>query len=280
MVEVQARKLEDRSYLKFYFPIEKYDFLIYTLPFYSNIKLEESKQANYVEYDILSRSSSLFTYLGAKAREFRLEFGLNLLHLIQESRKPSLFSLRIEDPKTKKTNKDIFFKKGVEGDSKRISVLGQVNNAIQKFGEANEEVTSSFLDSLFGWLREETDNKKVNYIETLLWWINLIRSSVLNNAMQPMYGPPIIKLSHGILYNSIPCICSNYAINVEDNVTYDLKTLMPLDIKIMMTLFEVRAGTFDTFVPGPVFGENNAGWEAILHQGTIDSYEEGLNRNG
>jgi len=52
-----------------------------TLNFEQNISVSESKAANYAKYDILARPSTIYAYLGAKARILKLSFDVLLDHL-------------------------------------------------------------------------------------------------------------------------------------------------------------------------------------------------------
>lgn len=116
-------------------------------------------------------------------------------------------------------------------------------------------------------------------LATILFWINLIRSSVKNNNNNTSYGPPILRLTFGPMYNAVPFICENYSIKGLDARGFDLQTLFHRGFDISMKLNEIRVGDFKTFKPG----ENNekvnrdgvAGWEAIFEHGTFDPYDLG-----
>ena len=102
-------------------------------------------------------------------------------------------------------------------------------------------------------------------INVLLWWINVIRSSVLNNTESPADGPPIVRLSHGIMYRQVPCVVTNYGIDYDESAGLDLKTLLPRRITVSMDLAEVRAGDFTDFQPGhPIKRDNVCGWEVLF----------------
>jgi len=109
-------------------------------------------------------------------------------------------------------------------------------------------------------------------IYVIAWWIQVIRASVINNATDPVLGPPVLRLNHGILYREVPTICSDFSITPDENGGYDVKTLLPRIITVSLNLMEVRAGNFERFVAGdPVRRDNIAGWEAIMTEGhTLD----------
>ncbi len=79
------RKLGERSHLKFEFPQAGGDVpLVVFLPFFENVDIRETKKANISEQSPISRSSSILTYTGAKARRFKLTFNLTLPHLMEQ----------------------------------------------------------------------------------------------------------------------------------------------------------------------------------------------------
>ena len=83
---IRDRRLDDRSKLVFEFPQEKKGDakFIVTLPFFENIRITEKKRANYKKYNLLSRSSQLYTYLGSDSRKFSLEFHMSFPHILEE----------------------------------------------------------------------------------------------------------------------------------------------------------------------------------------------------
>lgn len=107
--------------------------------------------------------------------------------------------------------------------------------------------------------------KLLKTIDLIVYWVNIVRSSVVNNADNPLYGPPIIRLNHGIMYQDIPCICTSYSISHEEEAGYDLRTLLPRKIMISLRLEEVRAGNYKKFDPTNAISRDNlAGWESVV----------------
>jgi hypothetical protein len=107
----------------------------------------------------------------------------------------------------------------------------------------------------------------VKAIEVILYWVNIIRSSVINNARNPIKGPPVVRLSHGTLYQNIPCICTDYTIEFKEDWGYDVHTLTPRKINVRMNLEELRAGDFGQFDPtvnNMSARDNIAGWESVI----------------
>jgi len=108
--------------------------------------------------------------------------------------------------------------------------------------------------------------QKARVIDLIIYWVNIVRSSLVNNANNPIYGPPVVRLNHGIMYQNIPCICTNYNIDFNEAVGYDVDTLLPRQIRVTMKLEEFRTGNFGEFEPKGtrIERDNLAGWEAVV----------------
>jgi hypothetical protein len=327
------RKLPERANLKFYFPntMEGKPYLVVSLPFFENPSIKESKKARFKKYSLISRSSNLYSYLGADSRQLNLSFNITLPHILHEHRDITKdvykSSAWLENPEVEKelfaspvatppysnnatvTIVNRLFK-GIEGlkDSaqqvlsspwaqrgmtflefdyiNRTYGLTKTSPKIKK-ALANENISNSetgsqiytdlnnpsedernddanFFDEL-ELLNESSEVRRLKVIDILIYWINIIRASVVNNAQNPLYGPPVIRLRHGIMYQDVPCICTGYNIDFEERAGYDLQTLLPRRLKIDMKLEEFRTGNFGTFDQTQVISRDNvAGWEAVL----------------
>ena len=258
-----------------------------TLPFYENPKIGESQSANYAKLSPIGRAGNLFAYLGANSRTINLTFNIRLPHVTQieshyqgaegsdsfgnaEKAKDILdkipgnskFGLLSLNQAPKDTN---FF------DEKHLNVLKKVDeesfNTLQSLAQ---------LDPL---LDPASDGSKVrrDMINKIAKDINLVRSSVVNNASKSYFGPPIVRLTFGILYQNVPCICTDYKVrHLEEG--YDDTTLLPRGVEISMTLQEARnLGQYDkTSVLGL---DSLAGWEVRFDEGsfsTIGSMDPGM----
>ena len=110
---------------------------------------------------------------------------------------------------------------------------------------------------------EESDKTKL--INLIMYWTNVIRASVTNNSEQPIYGPPVVRVNHGILFQDIPCICTDYNFQPVESAGYDLHTRMHRQLKVSMRLEELRAGDFEGFKPGSLpMKDNLVGWEEVI----------------
>ena len=348
------RRLPDRSKLMFYFPnVGGDDYTVVELPFFENISINERKKARYKKYSLISRSSNLYSYLGADSRQFNLNFHLTLPHIIEggayltrsimnptagevnSSYEKARFSspdaspgeVSEKSPATRLTNKYITAA-GMRDTAHMILTQPGADKMFspeyrsylaQRFGVSlfdafahdtlpiasleggSEPITYSMAshesdtDPLSVRLRREIrreqalDIERLKMIDLIIYWVNIIRTCVTNNTENPLYGPPVLRLTHGIMYQNIPCICLDYKIDWEENMGYDLDTLLPRRIKIGLRLEEFRTGNFEKFIANTslsdpdrdrlnvpddakqsIAGDNLAGWEAVISGGTTD----------
>jgi hypothetical protein len=324
------RKLPERAKLLFYFPIPSKgsDYYVVELPFFENVAIKESKKARYQKYSLISRSSNLYSYLGADSRSLNLSFNMTLPHIldlhpditIEKYMVGQSNSENIEAEKQKflepfasdKTPKGMAFQLGTEytqkfaQDSARsvllngnitkalnsedkhfiqsrygiseasmnelnvksnlvnnvisnpLNLFNPVNNALNAVAAAQEEAKLEIENN-------QDMSLKYRIIDMIIYWTNIVRSSVVNYSKNPIFGPPIIRLRHGILYQDIPCICTDYSIDYNEAAGYDLDTLLPRQLKVNMKLEEIRTGDFGEFDPADVIKKDNlAGWEAVV----------------
>jgi len=109
---------------------------------------------------------------------------------------------------------------------------------------------------------------RAKLIDVIVYWISIIRSSVTNHSTNPLYGPPIIRLRHGLLYQDVPCICTDYRLDWDEVAGYDVETLLPRRLKIVLNLEEIRTGDFKAFDSMDIIKRDNlAGWESVISGG-------------
>lgn len=299
---VRSRKLAERSYLYFQYP-NKDKTIEFYLPFMENIEVAESQRPNLASYDLIGRAGSLHAYLGAKSREFMLRFSITLPNIVDYIHTVGLSNMFASNFRelVKGANtieeREKFFKgrSGVANskEQKKFDYYTEGKRDMQlldsTFVDGNDQqavsFTRSFFDKLTNLFQSNSEYTKgfpdidmgeaVNFLMT---WVNIIRSSVLNNSKKTQYGPPIIYLNHGTMYNNIPCICTNFSININNSYGYELLSLAPRQVQVTMNLTENRVGNFDKFVPfDEVKGDNLTGWEAIIDgPGTLDPHNQFL----
>jgi hypothetical protein len=292
---ITNRQVDNKSKLVFHFNLGDASNLIRTLHFLENIQIKESTQTNYSEYTPLGNNGSIFTYLGAKSRSIDLDFNITLPHIQTHTLiKPPLAS-----GATKITRNDYFNSMAIVGieaareESSKQNIERFINQFIDNVRSepadlklhsdpsfsTNDVINASNLLDLFsdsdlsrGYTSGPGAETRLKSLMQVMYWVNLIRSSVLTNSKQPSLGPPIVRLVHGVMYQNVPCIVTDYSMAVDDTAGYDELTFLPRVLKVSMALKEVRQR-------GETF--NNAdnqtkdmmpGWEAFAIDGfaTLD----------
>ena len=303
------RALPERAKLMFYFPVPTQggDYYVIELPFFENVSIKESKKAKYQKYSLISRSSNLYSYLGADSRTLSLSFNMTLPHILDDHPGVTLdqFVKYEKDPQNVDSEKEKFlkpykpdsvpagmaFQLGTKYTKEQaLDSAKQVLNSdwaasgmtveewyefTQSYGITGEKLSSFILNrdvvdedpTIPVKVLDDNQQKQLKYriIDIIIYWTNIVRSSVVNNSKNPLYGPPIIRLRHGILYQDIPCICTGYSIDYNESAGYDLDTLLPRQLKVTMKLDEIRTGDLGEFDTTDIIKKDNlAGWEAVV----------------
>ena len=321
------RALPERTKLMFYFPMPTTgsDYYVVELPFFENVAIKESKKARYQKYSLISRSSNLYSYMGADSRVLNLTFNISLPHLLEEHPEITMDkyisymqdrdNLELEKQKflepykTQSIPNGMAFKLGTDyTKSLATDSAKQVLNSLEstvsgslsvedkehigtRYGleqlalsQIAQTPTSVAVDRPNTGFQQnaieynESQQLKYRIIDLIIYWTNIIRSSVVNYSKNPIYGPPVIRLRHGILYQDIPCVCTDYSIDYNEAAGYDLDTLLPRQLKVNLKLEEFRTGDFGEFAPkgNPIQRDNLAGWEAVV-LGETNSMDPGYN---
>ena len=278
--------------------------IITFIPFYENPEITETQTANYVEYNPIGRGSSMFAYTGTKSRKFKIKLTFTLPHLAMHDMGISRF-MRVFMDASEDSQKLLFTsksrhtnKKGV-GDAprslatevaylyhglsdpdmdatERVQVLAhrtQVDLPPALQGLQGNLTTPSFNSGIITPLQKPSppppptgaNTELFKIIDTLLFFITLLRTSVVNKVDNPIFGPPLLRLNFGTLYQSVPCICKSYNIAWDEKAGYDLETLTPRRMMVDLTLDEVRVGNFGKYEPGKLTSRDNlTGWESAV----------------
>lgn len=259
------QNLEQRSYLTLEFPNQE----IRRVPFFENPKITESKKANYTKLFPFGRSSPILTYFNSDSRQISLSFSLNLDHIASVFSK-DLYTLTFPysvASKGKLSRKD-FFTRLKSNDSavenKGYSARDLDLDFQERVADVNNADVNVSIDSLI--VEAQRDRRlKTRVIDYIIYWINLIRATTLNNNLDPRLGPPIVRLTHGILFMYVPFVCFGYKIEFDEVAGYDRETLLPRKVDISLELVEVRHGDFGEYKSGvAVKRDNVCGWEAII----------------
>ena len=282
-------QLDQLARLVFYFPNpdgpEAAPF-VRTCPFFENPTIKESRSSNLVKYQPIGRAGTLFGYTGAKSRSFTVDFHLTLPNLLQLSRNAA--STRIPSNLTKEEQKNQFFTDtggdAFEKQRNEFSVRNMQNRWRKQQIEADEAGFEKLI-SMYGANAgfpgshiSDSDKQYNDAVSTIVYWANLIRSSVLTYSQVPSVGPPIIRLTKGVLYQDIPTVAEKYSFTVDDRSGYCPTTLLPRRFNISLTLEEVRANAGTSFAANEFVNRDQLkGWEAVIarHEGKEDSIDPG-----
>ena len=318
------RGLPERSKLQFFFPntIEAEEYFVVTLPFFENPRIRERKKARYQSYQTISRSSNLYSYLGADSRQFTVEFNMTLDHILdsgdinierympmmrgefnQDSARNRFFKQRsaeehnspaarlasqftalsmVQDSARQVMNSDFMQRGALNGEETADYIISKYGESSPNYTEKNmtgelKYQHDYFENDIYSTIgtpqvaQTAVEDLKLKAIDVIIYWVNIIRSSVISNAGNPLYGPPIVRLTHGILYEDVPCICKDYSLSYNESAGFNLDTLLPRQIKITMKLEENRTGEFGVFDAtnqNTRVRDNLAGWEAVVTNNT------------
>jgi len=280
------RKLEERSYLRyeFYESGKEAPHVRYLL-FYEDPEIRESRKAIHAKYQPVGRNSTLMAFTGAESRVFSINFKITLPHILNYG--DTMYMNKNSPFKSKEELRKEFTKGfGDSTDSTFAALLGKAEDHDRYFLDLDrdfEKTLGTQPETFFGappfngvgTIKQGPENRRpqiTKAIDLIMYWVNLVRVSVLNNAKNPTNGPPIVRLNHGILYQDIPCVATDYKIDYDKAHGADLKTLLPRVISFEINLQEIRVGDFGDFdVKQIVQRDNSVGWEAIIgNVNTID----------
>lgn len=263
--KIRKRALEARSHLLFEFQSENNQIKRVFVPMLENCEISESQSSNLIEYNLIGRNSNLYSYTSGKSRELKLGFYISLNHVLDHMTGEGLERIftKVYSKVSAYAQQQRFF------DGTSTLVNGIDHAKIHKTHFFDSITTGRVPNSVSG------DNSKDECINLIIYWLNIIRSSTKNDSTNTTFGPPVVRVTHGVMYNNVPCVAKSYSINIGDysETIYDLNTLLSTRIRIEMSLNEVRVGNFGNFRSfDAIRGDNNAGWETVFTDNNMDPY--------
>ena len=111
------------------------------VPFLSNPIITERGQSNLIEYDLVGRPGSMYSYGGAKSRVVNLNFKINLLHTLYTNSTEGI------DPKFLRQFNLFFADKERAKKAFRLKPKGSFDNAQEFFGEAVASGRASIMQA-------------------------------------------------------------------------------------------------------------------------------------
>jgi len=289
----KKRLLHERSHLKLEFPQQGDQTIQAYIPFLENPEINEKGKSKLNTYDLVGRAGQLFSYGGADSRSLDLKFSISLLHVLD---------MQSTEGITEKFQREFsayFNNKAFSRKAFNLTLVPDAPGGLGSlpdpsapapeydFGRAVvhrnyyrgliSQVTNTDPENqidLGGTPTGNSDTKDLDKtLDLIYYWINLVRGSVLNNSTNTLYGPPIVRLTHGPMYNNVPCLVEDYSVSIEEEAGYDVQTLTPKRVQVTMSLVESRTGNFGEYAPGTITdGDNLTGWESIIDNNSIDPY--------
>lgn len=276
-------KIENRGYLSFRFPSEAYADVIspvdevtvgdetfdtFTLPFFENPKISESRSAEYASHKIVNRNEPYRLWTGAKPMKLSVSFNITLPHLMTFARN------QIDDAMSNIINSndfksellyaigDLMAAGGVESSRANsiqlsryginVPSIGGTQGSKDIYDISNQILTdTSHRDGL----DPRSESQRARLILYCTYLINLIRSSVIGSsnataaaeggdskgnaiegAVRKYLPAPVIFLTYGSMYINSPFIATNYSITFDGKSGYEELSLLPRVIQIKLTL--------------------------------------------
>ena len=291
----KKRYLHERSHLKLEFPQQGDQTIQAYIPFLENPEINEKGKSKLNTYDLVGRAGQLFSYGGADSRSLDLKFNISLLHVLDMQSTEGItdkfqreFSAYFNDKALQRKAFNLNAENTRLGEQIGFPFFGQVK-AVPEKGIPQAAAHRNYYRGLIGQVTNTDPGNQIDVggtptgnsdtkdldktLDLIYYWINLVRGSVLNNSTNTLYGPPIVRLTHGPMYNNVPCLVEDYSVSIEEEAGYDVQTLTPKRVQVTMSLVESRTGNFGEYVPGTITdGDNLTGWESIIDNNSIDPY--------
>lgn len=268
--------LEDRAFLDFTFFDGYYNQVDKRLDFAENVRIRETAASRLTTYQPVGRNGSVYVHLGSDSRKFSLDFNITLPHILLNTQiEPDGLS-PLQRYEKKKEIRDQYVQdltgsgisQGTDGKDMK-SYIRTIDALFTGYLDDQEKLASvaNLLGGSVFSVFNSGDEYRIEALAKVMFWMNLIRSSTMTHSGRPHYGPPLVRLNHGIVYQNVPCIVNNYSINIDGEAGYDNKTLMPRLIKVSLNLSEVRVSSTKDFTPvgkGPAEFDREVGWDTVV----------------
>ena len=263
------------------------------IPFFENPLITETRKANYASTKVFLRNEPVRLYTGSEARKFKVEIHYSLIHMaamLGTQDISEIFSVHtgrnadqvysdtvaiakyLEDTVARDTGSTT----APESDAFLLRKLRDRGNSVEGPWGPNRwwkdstgaRAGSNYWNFAIMWLMRTTP-KWVQHHQLIQKVINNVRSSVISTAQLPVKGPPIVELKWGTMYDSTPCIVTDYKIQPIENAGYDTKSLTAQRLKISFSLEEMRNINGNLW-GNPEIGGCLPGWDTIQTLGYID----------
>lgn len=277
--------LEERSYIDFYFPNPAVG--TRRVVFFENPDINESRAPRYSSKNIVQRNEPVRLFVGSDARKVNVNFSYTLPHAAEffgkMSSEPIGFSgLPYQSYFTSALNNLLGTSFKVTPGAGDVMVSNSINEVGPQFTDVSGFKVNSAADKLLlmsSWARPDQKGPlaAATSVGPGMWMaiyyaqfmIDTIRASVLGDQIEggapnpcrpnsgtgpAAFGPPIVRIRHGTMYNEEPYIVKNYQLDFPmNNAGVDPRTLLPRQMFVQLQLEEFR----QTF--GAAHGVENEG---------------------
>lgn len=233
-------------------------FNVFSLPFFENPKLSESRAAIYSDSVIVNRNEPYKVWMGAKGKQVNLDFNISMAHLLTfaDQQFSELALKSIHDTEMRDLIMSLLF----EANLQRMNPDGELGVAPPEdllkysdhiqvangYGGMEYGVTNAILnhpDHPLG--TGDSQNRRAQVIVYTVYLLDMIRSSVIGSTKyddnfarhdRRLSHPPITFLTFGALYLAEPFIVKSYSLNFEGKNGYEELSLLPRTINVKLKL--------------------------------------------
>jgi len=233
--------------------ISKYDeeFNVFSLPFFENPKISESRSATYSDNTIVNRNEPYKVWMGAKGKQVNLDFNINMPHLITFAT-TQFIDLTLHSIHNPIIKKQILNQLKALNEERSGKDLGDGSNVYDLNGsESFYDTTNSILNDPshpLGLVDRGAQSKtRAQVILYTVYLLDMIRTSVIGSTQtnatrildsyeKKQAHPPITFLTFGALYHEEPFIVKSYSLNFDGKHGYEELSLLPRNINVKLKL--------------------------------------------
>ena len=230
-------------------------FNVFSLPFFENPKISESRSATYTNNIIINRNEPYKVWMGAKGKQVNIDFNISMTHLM------TFAAQQFNELTTKSVHEDGMRELVLEGirrqNDKRTDVTIEDFDPTQgneiSTGQASADTapdmysdTNNILNNPSTHVQGLSDSQsfRAKVIVYTVYLLDMIRTSVIGSTKWPetpthgkkLTHPPITFLSFGALYDEEPFIVKSYDLNFDGKNGYEELSLLPRTITVKLKL--------------------------------------------
>ena len=227
-------------------------FNVFSLPFFENPKISESRSATYTNNIIINRNEPYKVWMGAKGKQVNIDFNISMTHLM------TFAAQQFNELTTKSVHEDGMRELVLEGiriqnDKRSTSPISSRTPPNQLFAippapepadmyrDTNEILNNPNTHNLG---LSDSKSTRAQIIVYTVYLLDMIRTSVIGSTKWPetpthgkkLTHPPITFLSFGALYDEEPFIVKSYDLTFDGKNGYEELSLLPRTITVKLKL--------------------------------------------